>query len=85
MTAFTRHTNGPYPDPVHSVVPYYFKIIFNIVMDLIDVLPGNSFVNTNTGNSRGEIVFYAVRAGLARGAVGSLLPGNEAVNMHPQQ
>jgi hypothetical protein len=32
-----------------------------------------------------ETVFYAVRAGRAHGDVGSLLPGNEAVNMHPQQ
>jgi hypothetical protein len=45
----------------------------------------NSTVNTNTGNNRKETVFYAVRAGRKHGAVGSLLPGNEAVNMHPQQ
>jgi hypothetical protein len=45
----------------------------------------NSFVNTNTGNNRREALFYAVRTELALGTVESLLPGNEAVNMHPQQ
>jgi hypothetical protein len=34
---------------------------------------------------KGNCVFYAVRSGWAHGAVGSLLPGNKAVNMHPQQ
>jgi hypothetical protein len=32
-----------------------------------------------------ETVFYVVRAGRAHGAVGSLSPGNEAVNMNPKQ
>jgi hypothetical protein len=31
------------------------------------------------------VVFPAVLAGRAHGTVGNLLPGNEAVNMHPQQ
>jgi hypothetical protein len=48
-------------------------------------LPGNSFVNTNTGNNRRETVFCAVRAEQKHGAIGSLLPGNAAVNMHPQK
>jgi hypothetical protein len=30
-------------------------------------------------------VLYAVHHGRAHGAVGILLPGSEAVNMHPQQ
>jgi hypothetical protein len=49
------------------------------------VLSGKMSVNTNKGIKRRETVFYAVRAGREHGAVGSLLPGNEAVNMHPQQ
>jgi hypothetical protein len=32
-----------------------------------------------------ETVFYAVRAEQKHGDIGSLLPGNAAVNMHPQQ
>jgi hypothetical protein len=52
---------------------------------LINALPGNRFVNTTTGNNRRETVFYAVRAEQKHGDIGSLLPGNAAVNMHPQQ
>jgi hypothetical protein len=61
-----------------SVHPIY------IVTDLFNVLPGNSFVKTNNGNNRRKIVFLCGprRAG---GDLGSLLPGNAAVNMHPQQ
>jgi hypothetical protein len=54
----------------------------NIVMDLINALPGNSFVNMNTGNNRRETLFSMWSA---HGAVGSPLPGNAAVNMHPKQ
>jgi hypothetical protein len=57
-----------------------FRSFKHIVMVLINALPGNSFVNTNTGNNRTETVFYAV----VHGAVGNLPPGNEVVNMHPQ-
>jgi hypothetical protein len=46
--------------------------------------PGNSSVNTNTGNNRKETVYYAVRTGRAHGSVRSLLPGSEAINKHPQ-
>jgi hypothetical protein len=56
-----------------------------IVTDLIKAFPGNSSVNTNTGNNRRETVFYAVRAEQKPGAIGSLLPGDTAVDMHPQQ
>jgi hypothetical protein len=52
---------------------------------LINALPGNSFVNTNTGNNRRETVFYAITAEQKHGDIGSLLPGNAAVNMNPQQ
>jgi hypothetical protein len=52
---------------------------------LINALPGNSSVNTNTGNKRRETVFYAVRTEQKHGATGSLLPGKAAVNMHPQK
>jgi hypothetical protein len=48
-------------------------------------LPGNSSVNKNRGNNRGETVFYAVRAEQNHEDLGSLLPGNAAVNMYPQQ
>jgi hypothetical protein len=57
----------------------------NIVTDLINALPGNSFVNTNTGNSIRETVFYAIRAEQKHGAIGSLFPGNADVNMHPRR
>jgi hypothetical protein len=57
----------------------------NIVTDLIKALRGNSSVNKNRGNNRRETVFYAVSTEQKHGAVGSLLPGNAAVNMHPQQ
>jgi hypothetical protein len=33
------------------------QLLINIVMDLINVLLGNSFVNTNRGNNRRETVF----------------------------
>jgi hypothetical protein len=52
---------------------------------LINALPGNSFVNTNRGNNRRETVFYAVRTEKNHRDIGSLLPGNAAVKMHPQQ
>jgi hypothetical protein len=52
---------------------------------LINALPGNSSVNTNKGNNRRKTVFYEVRAEKEHGDIGSLLPGNAAVNMHPQQ
>jgi hypothetical protein len=48
-------------------------------------LPGKSLVNTNAGNNRRETVFCLVRAEQKHGAMGSLLPGNSAVNLHPQQ
>jgi hypothetical protein len=57
----------------------------NSITDLINALSGNSYVNTNTGNNRREIVFYAVGAEQKHGAIAVLLPGNAAVNMHPQQ
>jgi hypothetical protein len=48
---------------------------------LINALPRNSSVNTNRDNKQnGKCVFYAIRAG----AVGSLSPGNESVNMQQQ-
>jgi hypothetical protein len=56
----------------------------NIVTDLINVLPGENCVNTNTDNRRGT-VFYAVRAEQKHRDIGSLLPGNAALNMHPQE
>jgi hypothetical protein len=56
-----------------------------IVTDMINALPGNSFVTTNPGNNRRETVFYAVRAEKKHGDIGSLLPGNTGVNMHPKQ
>jgi hypothetical protein len=55
------------------------------VTDLFNTLPGNRFVNTKTGNNRMGIVFCAVRAEQNHAAMGSLLPGDAAVNMHPQQ
>jgi hypothetical protein len=57
----------------------------NTVTEFINALPGNSFVNTNTGNNRKENVFYAVRAEQKHSDMESLLPGNSAVNTHPQQ
>jgi hypothetical protein len=33
----------------------------------------------------GKCVFYALRAEQKHGDIGSILPGNAAVNMHPQQ
>jgi hypothetical protein len=54
-------------------------------MNLINVLLGNSSVNMNTGNNRSETVFYAVHAKQKHRVIGSLLPANTAVNMHPQQ
>jgi hypothetical protein len=36
-------------------------------------------------NNRKETVFYAVRAGQKDADMGSLLPCNAALNMHPQQ
>jgi hypothetical protein len=59
--------------------------ICDIVTDLINALPDNRSVNTNRGNSKRETVFYAVRAEQKRGDIGSLLPGNAAVNMYPHQ
>jgi hypothetical protein len=58
---------------------------FDTVTDLINALPGNSSSNTNIGNNRKQTVFYAVRAERAHGDVGSLSPGNEDINMYPQQ
>jgi hypothetical protein len=55
------------------------------VMDVINALPGNSSVKTNTGNNRRETLLYAVRAEQKHGVIESLLPGNATVNMHPQQ
>jgi hypothetical protein len=52
---------------------------------LINALTGNSFVNTNTDNNRRETVSCAFHAEQKHGAMGSLLPGNADVNMHPQQ
>jgi hypothetical protein len=52
---------------------------------LINALPGNSFVNTNKGNNRTETVFSVRSAEKKHGAMGSLFPGNAAVNMHPQK
>jgi hypothetical protein len=43
--------------------------------------PGNTSVKKN----RGETLFYAVRAEQKHGNIGSLLPGNAAVNLHPHQ
>jgi hypothetical protein len=59
--------------------------LFNIVTDLINVLPLNSSVNTNRGNNRRVNVFYAICAEQKYGDIGSVLPGNAAVNMHQQQ
>jgi hypothetical protein len=44
-----------------------------------------SSVNTNRGNSRKKIPFYAVQKEQRHGATGSLLQGNAEENMHPQQ
>jgi hypothetical protein len=52
---------------------------------LINVLPGNGSVNTNTFNNRRETIFYVVRAEQKHGDIGSVLLGNAAVDMHPQQ
>jgi hypothetical protein len=52
---------------------------------LINALPGNSSVNTNIGNNIRITVFYVVRAEQKHEAIGSLLPGKAAINMHPQQ
>jgi hypothetical protein len=64
-----------------KIFPYQCKLRYfgNIVTDLTNMLPGNSFVNTNTG------VFCAVCIEQKHEEIGSLLPGNAAVNMHPQQ
>jgi hypothetical protein len=56
-----------------------------IVTDLINALPGNSSINTKRQQQKGNCVFCAVRAEQKHGAIESLLPGNAAVNMHPQQ
>jgi hypothetical protein len=61
------------------------KIVIYTVKELINALPGNSSVKTKTGNNRRETVFYALRAEQKHGAIGSLLSGNAAINMHPQQ
>jgi hypothetical protein len=61
------------------------QIPVNLAKDLINTFPGNSSVNTNRGNNRRETVSYAVRVEQKHGDIGSLLPGNAAVNMHPQQ
>jgi hypothetical protein len=58
---------------------------FHIVTDLINALPGNSSVNTKRDNHRRETLFYAVRAEQEHGGIGSLLSGNAAVNMRPQE
>jgi hypothetical protein len=71
-----------------SLTTQYRTVLLLITMyltDLINALPGNSFVNTNIFNNRRGSVFYAVRAEQKHGDIGSLLPGNAAVNMHPQQ
>jgi hypothetical protein len=70
------------PEALHGKNDFQSR---HIVADLINELPGNSFVNMNTDNNRRETVFYAVRAGQKHGDIGSLLPGNAAVNIHPQQ
>jgi hypothetical protein len=73
---------------VLSLKGHYFglrSMRLHNVTNLNNALPGNSFVNTNTGNNREENVFFAVRAEQKHGAMGSLFPGNAAVNMHPQQ
>jgi hypothetical protein len=44
-------------------------------------LLSNGSINLNSN----ETVFYAVRAEQEQGDVGSVLSGNAAVNMHPQQ
>jgi hypothetical protein len=54
-------------------------------MDLINALPGNNFVNTDTGNNRSENVFSMRSAPSESTDIGSLLPGNATVNMHLQQ
>jgi hypothetical protein len=61
------------------------KHILTDVMNLINALPGNSFLNMNTGNNRRETVFFVVRTEQKDGAMGNLLPGIAAVNTHPQQ
>jgi hypothetical protein len=58
--------------------------VYHVVTDLIIALPGNSFVNTNTGN-KGNCVFYAICAEQKHGAIRSPFPGNTAINIHPQQ
>jgi hypothetical protein len=45
----------------------------------------SSFVNSNKGKNIRETVFYVVRAEQKHGAIGNLLPGNAAENMHPQK
>jgi hypothetical protein len=52
---------GSCPDPDEfspTLTPYSSGIHLNIVTDLINALPGNSFVNTNTGNNRRKTVFF---------------------------
>jgi hypothetical protein len=60
-------------------------LYYSIVTDLVNALPGNSSVNTNRGKYRRENVFYTVSAEQKHGDIERLLPGNAAVNMHPQQ
>jgi hypothetical protein len=64
-----------------------FFNVNNIVTNFISALPGNSSVNTNRGNNRREIVF-SMRSAPSKSTdiyIGSLLPDNAAVNMHPRQ
>jgi hypothetical protein len=74
-----------------NIVCYTAKIVsldtkfVDIETDVINALPLNSSVNTNRGKNRKETVFCAVRPEQMHGDIGSLLSGNAAVNMHPQQ
>jgi hypothetical protein len=71
-----------YPDLVDDA-------LYPVVRNLINALSGNSSVNANRGNNRRETVFSMRFAPSKRTNIyiyiGSLLPGNAAVNMHPQQ
>jgi hypothetical protein len=58
----------------------------NIVTDLINALPDNSSINMNRDNNKRKNVFSMRSApSKSHGDIGSLLPCNAAVNMHPQQ
>jgi hypothetical protein len=62
-----------------------YIILQDVVTDFINALPGNSFINTSAGNNRRETVMYMRSTPSKSTDVGSLLSGNAALNIHPQQ